>query len=239
MAGAPAAPAGASPPPPPPPSGPASVTCPTCKALNPTTSKFCNSCGASLPAPVAPTAPPSGSAPPVDIRQRIDQDRGTLKRLQLLVPGFRGYRQGEDVREADSYLRMQVAAKVHNAVGTVQDCRQSLTQAGQFQSLTDLAAVLSDLQVLEGSIRHAEQGYTGISPAVRVNPDRLDRLYEYDYGFAQAADQMAATLSPLRAAIGGSNPQAVTDAVATVRGQVRELTQAFKSRMNAVEGISI
>jgi hypothetical protein len=124
-------------------------------------------------------------------------------------------------------------------VGVVQDCRQALTQAGQFQSLTDLAAVLSDLQVLEGSIRNAEQGYTGISPAIRVNPDRLDRLYEYDYGFAQAADQVTATLSPLRAAVGGSSAQAVTDAVATVRGQVRELTQAFKARMNAVEGISV
>ncbi len=238
MAGAP--PSGPAPPPPPAPS-PATggtVTCPACKASNPATSRFCNACGAALPAPPPPPAP-APSATPVDIRQRVDQDRGTLKRLQLLIPGFRGYRQGEDIREADSYLRLQVAAKVHNAVSAVQDCRQSLTQAGQFQSLTDLAAVLSDLQVLEGSIRHAEQGYSGISPAIRVDPARLDRLYEYDYGFAQAADQMAATLSPLRAAVGGSNAQAVTDAVATVRGQVRELTQAFKARMNAIEGISV
>jgi hypothetical protein len=235
MSGAPAGPTPPAPPAPPAPVAPGMVACPACHASNPATSKFCNSCGASLP---TRAPPPSGPAP-VDIRERVDQDRGTLKRLQLLIPGFRGYRQGEDIREADSYLRLQVASKVHAAVATVQDCRQSLTQAGQFQSLTDLAAVLSDLQVLEGSIRNAEQGYTGISAAVRVNPDRLDRLYEYDYGFAQAADQMTATLSPLRTATGGSNPQAVTDAVATVRGQVHQLTQAFKARMNAVEGISI
>lgn len=236
MAAAP--PAGPAPPAPPGPAVPPTVACPACHAQNPPTSKFCNACGAALPPPPPPAAP-SGASAPVDIRQRVDQDRGTLKRLQLLIPGFRGYRQGEDIREADSYLRIQVAAKVHNAVGVVQDCRQALTQAGQFQSLTDLAAVLSDLQVLEGSIRHAEQGYSGISPAIRVNPDRLDRLYEYDYGFAQAADQVTATLSPLRTAVSGSDPKAVSDAVATVRGQVRELTQAFKARMNAIEGISV
>src|SRR5271170_7966430 len=111
MAGAPSGPAPPAPPPPPSaaPGGPAMVACPACHAPNPASSKFCNSCGAAL----AP--PPPASAPPVDIRERVDQDRGTLKRLQMLIPGFRGYRQGEDIREADSYLRMQVATKVHAA----------------------------------------------------------------------------------------------------------------------------
>ncbi|EQD65037.1 hypothetical protein B2A_01749, partial [mine drainage metagenome] len=41
-----------------------------------------------------------GPLPP-DLRERVDQDRGSLKRLQLMVPGYRAYRQGEDIREAD------------------------------------------------------------------------------------------------------------------------------------------
>lgn len=234
-----------------PPTTAAGVTCPACHAQVPAGSQFCNTCGTKMgtaAAPASPAAPSSAapirpaatsSMPTGDIRERVDQDRGFLKRLQLLLPGFRGYRQGEDIREADSFLRLQIADKVHRAVAVVQDCRQSLTQAGQFQSLTDFSALLSELQQLEGSIRHAEQGYTGISPAVRIAPDRLDKLYEYDYGFAQAADQMTAALGPLRDAASGTNPAAVAQAVVTVRGQIRQLDGAFRARLRAVEGINV
>ena len=229
------------------------LTCPNCHAALAQPSPFCPSCGASMsaPAPMPPAAPsaPVGSAvapaasgvppPPVDIRERVDDDRGFLKRLQLLVPGYRGYRQGEDARAADSFLRMQIADRVHLAVLVVQDSRQRFTQANQFQGLTDLGPVLSDLQVLEGEIRHAEQGYTGISPAIRINPTQIDRLYEYDYGFVQAADQVTAALGPLQAVGATTDSAAVQSAIATVRTQVRQLDNAFKARLRAVEGILV
>jgi len=226
----------AAPAPPPP-------TCPACHAPLTQPAAFCPACGAKLPAPPPPTAPvtagPTTGAPPVDIRERVEQDRGTLKRLQLLIPGYRGYRQGEDARAADSFLRLQVADKVHRCVQVVQDCRQRMTAAGLFQGLMDLAPVLNDLQVLEGEIRQAEQGYTGISPALRITPAQIDRLYEYDYGFASAAEQVDATLGPLQASSTGTDGPAVQAAIATVRTQVRALDNAFKARIRAIEGILI
>ncbi|MCI4317703.1 MAG: hypothetical protein L3J96_04125 [Thermoplasmata archaeon] len=175
----------------------------------------------------------------MDIRVKVDSDRGVLKRLQLLIPGFRGYRQGEDIRASDSLLRLQVADRVHLAVTTVQDCRSQLTQANQFQGLTDLVPVLAELQQLEGEIRHAEQGYTGISPAVRINPDQLDSLYQYDYGFVAAADQVNQSLAPLRSVTSGTNASDVAAAIVQVRAQVRQLDTAFKARVRAVEGIQV
>jgi hypothetical protein len=162
-----------------------------------------------------------------------------LKRLQLLIPGYRGYRQGEDARAADSFLRIQVADKVHRCVLVVQDCRQRMTAAGQFQGLMDLAPMLNDLQVLEGEIRQAEQGYTGISAALKITPAQIDRLYEYDYGFASAAEQVNATLGPLQASSTGTDSAAVQAAISTTRTQVRALDNAFKARIRAIEGILI
>ena len=166
--------------PPLPPASPA-VACPKCGAAAPAGARFCNACGSSLfvqsGSSTGTSAPPA--APPVDIRQTVDQDRGVLKRLQLLVPGFRGYREGEDIRAADSLLRRQVADKVKSARTTMENSRAALTNAKQFAALNDLAPLIADLMRLEGQIRFAEQGYTGISPAVRANPPQLDRLYEY------------------------------------------------------------
>jgi hypothetical protein len=175
----------------------------------------------------------------VDLREKVEGDRGALKRLQMLIPGFRGYRQGEDIRAADSFLRIQVADKIKNARTTIENARTSLTNSNQFQSLNDLAPIIADLLRLEGQVRFAEQGYTGISPAVRINPMGLDRLYEYDYGFAQAADQLSQTISTLPSIATGANPTAVAALVATARGQVNQLDQAFKARIQVIEGIRI
>jgi len=247
MAGAPPPP-----PPPPPPAVPAAgptllAVCPKCGTPAPAGSRFCNACGSSLL--VTPQgsstgtqgAPPPAGAAPVDLRDTVDNNRGVLKRLQLLVPGFRGYRQAEDLREADSMLRLQVADKIKNARATIENSRSALSNAGQFKILNDFAPLIADLQRLEGSIRHAEQGYTGFSPAVRINPQNLDRLYEYDYGFVQAGDQLAQTIAPLPtlAASAATNAGAVATLIATARGQVNQLDQAFKARIQAIEGIRV
>jgi hypothetical protein len=177
------------------------------------------------------------NAPPVDIRQRVDQDRGALKRLQLLIPGFRGYRQGEDIRDADAILRLEVADKLKRAINVITQHRQALSQAGRFTALNDLSIVLADMNRLEGEIRHGQQGYTGISPAVRINLAQLDRLYEYDYGFAQAADDVAQSLGPLSTL--SPDPAAENAAIANVREKVSRLEQAFRARIPVVEAVQL
>jgi hypothetical protein len=180
-----------------------------------------------MPPPSAPAAPSPGADPgpnptaapvgarPVDIRQKVDADRGALKRLQLLIPGYRGYRMGEDIRAADSLLRRQVADKIHGALVQLQQARSDLAQANQFQILNDFTQLTADLQQLEVHIRNAEQGYSGISAAVRVQNADLDRLYEYDYGFAEAADQLSVGVTQLRTTIMASAPGTIGPASST------------------------
>jgi len=233
--------ANANPPLPPPPPPPGALLCPKCGTPAAPGTRYCNACGSSLFTQAGSstgTSAPSG-APPADLRQKVQDDRGVLKRLQLLIPGFRGYRQGEDIREADSFLRIQVADKLKNARATVENSRTALTNAGQFQALNDLAPLIADLWRLEGEVRHAEQGYSGMSPAVRVNPQQLDRLYEYDYGFAEAADQLNQTIVSIPTLAMGANASQVPALLATARGQVNQLDQAFKARLQVVEGIRV
>jgi hypothetical protein len=211
------------------PSAAAPASCPKCHAPVAPSDRFCPACGASL----APPAPSAG-APPVDLRTKVDQDRGALKKLQLLIPGYRGYRQGEDLREADSVLRLQVADKVHGAITTLQQRRQSLSQAGKFDGLVDLSQAAADLMRLEGEIRHAEQGYTGISPALRVNLAGQDKLYEYDYGFVLAANDLGSSVAALV-----DPAQDATAAIANVRSMTTRLEQAFKARIQVIQGARV
>jgi hypothetical protein len=201
----------------------------------PAGTRFCGQCGAAITGPS-----PSAAAPPkVDIRQTVEGDRGALKKLQLLIPGFRGYRLGEDIRDADSILRREVADKLVDAMTQIQTVRQNLVQANQYGSLNDLALILSDVTILEGHIRHAEQGYSGISAPIRIQPKDLDRLYEYDYGFAMAADQLRGQVPPLGAAAQANDAARVSSEVARLRGLVTQLSSAFQARLATIEGIRV
>ncbi len=224
------------------PAAPATV-CPKCGAPAPSGARFCNACGSSLVVQGGSstgTLAPAG-APPLDIRQTVEADRGFLKRLQLLVPGFRGYREGEDLRAADSILRREIADKVKAARLTMENARSALTNAGLFAALNDLAPLIADLLRVEGSIRAAEQGYTGFSPAVRIQPTQLDRLYEYDYGFALAADQLNQAIAPLPGLLSGPSPtpQAVAAVLTDARTTLARLEAAFRARIQVVEGIRV
>ncbi len=219
------------------------ATCPKCGAPAPPGSRFCNACGSSL---VVQAGSSTGTlaapgAPPLDIRQKVDDDRGFLKRLQLLVPGFRGYREGEDLRAADSILRREAADKVKAARTTVENARAALSNAGMFSVLTDLAPLIADMLRIEGSIRAAQQGYTGFSPAVRIQPQQLDRLYEYDYGFVQAADQLNQAIAGMPALVSASPPNAaaVGTLLTDARTLLARLDAAFKARIEVVEGVFV
>ncbi len=220
-AAAASAPASAPPPPPPPtpPSGPA----PTAAPSGP------NPYGAP---PVPPSSPPGN-----DIRNRVDQDRGFLKKLQLMIPGFRGYRQAEDIRAADSLLRIQVADRLVTAMTQVDTLRSQMTRDGVMAGLVALGGLRSEMQRLDGQIRHAEGGYSGISSTLRVTPESLDKLYERDWTFVASADQLLSTMGSLSQAVESKNDAQINSTCDTLRANLKAVETSFSQRMMSVEGV--
>jgi len=117
----------------------------------------------------------------VDLRDKVEDDRGLIKKIQLCIPGFRGYRQKEDIRLADALLRQQIADDLkNNVLLPLEQTRESASRALELDLMNDLGTVISQAKTTEAKIRHAEQGYTGISPANRIKKTELNNLYEYD-----------------------------------------------------------
>ena len=125
-----------------------------------------------------------------DIRQEVDRSRGLLKKIQLIIPLFKGYRQLEDLREADELLRKQLSDILQQTLKNLQDQRVNLVNSGVFDELTNIASVISKTQELQGDILHATQGYSGISPAIRVSDDTLNSLYESDLKFLEVCQNL-------------------------------------------------
>ena len=115
-----------------------------------------------------------------DIRSEVEKNRRLLKKIQVHLPLFKGYRQLEDLREADELLRKQISDILVGSLHNLQDKRMSMVNEGKFNELTSLASEISRIQEFQGEVLHAQQGYSGISPAIRMDESRLNSLYEYD-----------------------------------------------------------
>ena len=174
----------------------------------------------------------------VDLRERVEEDRGLLKRIQLHIPGFAGYRRKEDLRTADNLLRIQVANQLKALKGQLENARGTLTSNYQLKALEPLGAIILKSQSLEGQIRHAEQGYSGLVADIKVLEPQLNNLYQFDATMLDGLDALSAEASGLEADAGGDAGK-VMDRIGKLRTGLQNLEQTFKTRMLVITGTKV
>ena len=176
----------------------------------------------------------------VDLRDKVEDDRGLIKKIQLCIPGFRGYRQKEDIRLADSLLRLQLADEMkNNVLLPLEQTRESAGRALELDLMNDLAKVISQAKMAEAKIRHAEQGYTGISPATRIKKTELNTMYEYDLalldGIGNLGDLAKTALNYAESGEFAKVPGSLRD----IKSGFTDFTVTFDKRREDIAGISV
>ena len=173
-----------------------------------------------------------------DIRERVEADRGLLKKIQLRIPGYAGYRRREDIRQADNILRIQIYEITKRLRTDLEMVREAATQSPGL-SLSSLGNVMFELQGIEAKVRHAEQGYSGFVAAIRIEEQELDRLYEYDYAMIDGLDRAAADVPALQAAVSANDKAAFDGAVIKIRADLRAFDEAWSTRTKVVTGTGV
>jgi hypothetical protein len=174
-----------------------------------------------------------------DIRKRVEEDRGPQKRLELLVPGLRGYRKLEDLRVSDSLLRNQIADKLNKTKSNLEGVRQQMVASGNYTDLTSIGSLIWQVQQLSGEVRHAEQGYSGWVAAISINEDRLNKLYDYDYEFVVSAIQLLEATSPSNLVFDVTAPASIQTGLTKVNAAVSDFKQKWAVRMEAIKDILV
>jgi len=171
-----------------------------------------------------------------DIRDRVEQDRGLLKKIQLVIPGYAGYRRREDIRAADNLLRIQLANQLKGVRGELETIRDGLAMDGKIQGLQGIGNIIFTVEGLEAKVRHAEGGYSGISATIQIKETELDKLYEYDYAMLDSLDKAAAVVPMIQDA---ADPKSFDASLKACREAVAAFETAWKNRMMAVTGIQV
>jgi hypothetical protein len=168
-----------------------------------------------------------------DIRQRVEEERGLIKKIQLFIPGFRGYRLREDLRAADNLLRIQLANALVSVEQRLNNVKTEMATNYRIKEMEILGALAFRIKELEGKIRHAEQGYSAIAAHLNVRPEEIDRLYEHDLILLEGIRALQAEAEKL--------PGLVYDEKSDLRGvilgmrrRVEEMAETFGKRMAVI-----
>ena len=172
-----------------------------------------------------------------DIRQQVEEDRGLLKKIQNVIPGFRGYRKREDIRAADSILRLQMADGLVRVREGLETSRQAMVDDYQTKNIDRMGGVINKARTLEGKVRHAEQGYTGFSPAVRIELAELNRLYEYDASMIDTIRRLDGAQAALHSAVTARDDNVARQHLEDIRNDLAEFQRVFEERIPRVAGI--
>ena len=174
-----------------------------------------------------------------DIRQRVDEDRGILKKIQNFVPGFRGYRRREDLRDADRMLRAQMAGHLGSIRQGLEDSRSLISRGWNSKELELLGGVISQLKKVEGQVAHAETGYSGFVADIEVKEDQIFRLYDYDASMIDMIGQMRSSLDAIRASLSSGDSAQAQRNILGMRTLVNNFGSQFDRRLRVITGTEV
>ncbi|UCE75401.1 MAG: hypothetical protein JSV56_06790 [Methanomassiliicoccales archaeon] len=175
----------------------------------------------------------------VDLRERVTEDRGLLKKLELAIPGFRGYRKREDLRIADSLLRKQLARDLGDIVKRIDLCRQDLANNMEMDLLNNIGALINHISSIENRVRHAEQGYTGISADYTIREEELNRMYEWDLNLISDIKKISDSVSTLQDTITQGQSAEIGKKIEEVEEDIRDFNSIFDKRIQSIANLGI
>ena len=173
-----------------------------------------------------------------DIRKRVEEDRGLLKTIQTFVPGFRGYRIREDLRDSDRMLRAQMAKLLGLQRRGLEDCR-SLVKDYTSPRLDSIGRLINNFKKVEGAVQHADVGYSGIAADLQIKEHELNRLYECDAGMINDINAMSWGVERLRTALEAESKGEADLELKAIKTSLNAFEDKFGKRKLAITGTEV
>jgi hypothetical protein len=173
-----------------------------------------------------------------DLRDTLTGPDGWFGAIVNKIPFYKGYKDKELRREADSLLRDHLAAQLSQQLSRAEDVgSQMLTGPGMMQ-LDDIGQANTRLQTLIDKVKTAAQGYAGLLDAVKIQEEELDLLYEFDHNMLTKVDEIGEAIEAVQAAVNSGDGEALPATVRRYTATVTEASALFDRRKETILGLS-
>jgi len=166
--------------------------------------------------------------------QKVTSQQDPFKRLGSLIPGFKGYIERQNRRDADKLLRDTVARRFDEQWQRASQIQVDMVSNGMIQYVDDMEKAALKLRTFIDKITTAPRGYSGLFDAVKINEQELEAIYQYDAAFFDLAEQVGRALDHVEASLG--DEAALPAAIRNVTSIARMAVETYNRRSEVVIG---
>ena len=166
--------------------------------------------------------------------EKVTSQQDPLKRLGSLIPGFKGYIERQNRRDADKLLRDTVARRFDEQWKRASQLQVDMVSEGLIAYVDDMERAALQLRTFIDKISTAPRGYSGLFDAVKINEKELEAIYQYDAAFFDLADQVGRALDNVEASLG--DEAALPAAIRNVTSVARMAVETYNRRSEVVVG---
>lgn len=169
-----------------------------------------------------------------DFFQKVTSQQDPFKKLASFIPGFSGYIERQNRRDADKILRDTVARRFEDQWRRASQLQSDMVSNGQIAFVDDMEKAAIKLRTFIDKISTAPRGYSGMFDAVKINERELESIYQFDAAFFDLAEQVGRGLDNVEASLG--DPAALPAAIRNVTTLARQAVETYNRRSEAVTG---
>lgn len=169
-----------------------------------------------------------------DFFEKVSSQIDPFKKLASYIPGFSGYVERQNRRDADKILRETVARRFSEHWTRSSNLQVELVSNGMIQYVDDLEKANLALRTFIDKISTAARGYSGLFDAVKINEAELEAIYQFDLAFFDLAEQVKSALNNVEASMG--DEEALPAAIRHITTLGRLAVETFDRRSEAVTG---
>ena len=166
--------------------------------------------------------------------EKVKSQQDPFKRLASLIPGFGGYVERQNRREADKLLRDTVARRFDEQWKRISQLQVDMVSSGMIQYVDDLERAALQLRTFIDKISTAPRGYSGLFDAVKINEKELEAIYQYDAAFFDLAEQVGRAIDNVEASLGDA--AALPAAIRNATSLGRTAVETYNRRSEVVIG---
>lgn len=173
-----------------------------------------------------------------DLRDRIADDRsGIENKLARLIPGYQGYKELKTRRDADRLLRELLVQRLDVVRIKLREMIITLTNNGLLELLRAVDALERRLETVTDAFRYADYGYSGKTDPIKITPEILDRLYEYDEGLLEKVERLEESGERLGTA--EADPVSVKNVLLAFDAELKRFAAVARDRSKVLGGIEL
>jgi len=114
-----------------------------------------------------------------------------LEKLQLLVPGYRGYKAKDLIRQDDFLVRQATIMKLETAINNLANSESQIVRSQPFSPLLrNIEDTVSEIRTLIGILNSTQGGGADIYARYKIHTEQLDEIYKNDLQMVSIADQI-------------------------------------------------